>query len=194
MENKQTNQILTTLKYLFDLYCIKSDMQDITSVFKLFYEKKIIDIKQVDIFQVNHFILSQIQQNPGDKSIYFKDFLSIVFLVFIRHMQEDEVNTDENSEKINSISKCLDEGMEPEDIVTNNTHIFNNKNRNTSNIINVVMNQLEDNLEYNFCFPKFEEKSVAELINHIDLIINFHDNLHELFLKYCKHDSNLDTY
>lgn len=189
MEINNHNYLLKSLKTLFNIYSIEEGLQNVTCLFKLLYEKKIVDIKKVDIFQINYFIQKQLnyvsdiniqelitkeelnedenneeaEQSKNsihhddseedanethevvekikykDFQLQFKDFLSILFYILIRHMQEE--GSDNNNESVDKLSKCLDEGMSPEDIIEQQPEILSqalkqNKHSNMNNITN----------------------------------------------------------
>jgi hypothetical protein len=245
METFEHNKLLKSIKTLYDIYSIRENFLDVTCLFKILFEKKIVDIKKVDIFQISYFIKQHLmrqgvleldesenqrineedlekedESNIGHKQslpsrseiakekdsfrlkpILFKDFLSIIFYILIRHLQEE--NNYDNNDSIENLSKCLDDEMDLEEVlcdpqIMSNVVSYrdpNQKEKNdikysSINIIQCIMSQ--ENISYSYCYPNFNKSHVADFIDNIETIQEFNDEIYTLFKKYASYDADLN--
>ena len=80
METFEDNTILKTLQNLFKENCPKGeDTMTKLSIFKLFFNYKIIDSCGYNIFEINDFLN---QLNPEEDKITLKMFLILIFYIY----------------------------------------------------------------------------------------------------------------
>ena len=185
MEAFEDNTILKTLQNLFKENCPKGEetMRKL-SIFKLFFDYKIIDSCGYNIFEINNFLN---QLNPEEDKIDLKMFLILIFYIYKSQIAGSMlVNESVKSQNISiqemSVQDINSLSGEPKQISS------------TKNIIKIIMNQrdLRTN-SYNFLCPNFNKEDIQnifqyEILNFVSKYMNSIEN--DIFNKYSIVDPN----
>ena len=214
MDVNKNNSLLGSLKTLFDVYSIEDNLQDITAFYRFLFEKKIVDIKRLDVFQINTFIDDHVSRQPislenenlikmkrlrddeeqvlsyKNKPFLFRDFLSAIYFILIIHQQSSDSGDDEEmSEKLQDM---LNQGLNPETILTEEG-IFKLDNQDNKNMNVMKCILLQENYNLDYCFPKFSNPDITELIDHLKVVQDYNSELYTIFSKNKKYDEILNT-
>ena len=163
METFEDNTILKTLQNLFKENCPKGE-ETMTklSIFKLFFNYKIIDSCGYNIFEINDFLN---QLNPEEDKITLKMFLILIFYIYKSQLAGSILVNESVKSQNNSI----------QDVSVQDINSLSGEQKqisSTKNIIKIIMNQrdLRTN-SYQFLCPNFKEEDIIKIINYD--ILNF---------------------
>ena len=185
METFEDNTILKTLQNLFKENCPKGE-ETMTklSIFKLFFNYKIIDSCGYNIFELNDFLN---QLNPEEDKITLKMFLILIFYIYKSQLAGSMLVNESVKSQNNSI----------QDISVQDINSLSGEQKqisSTKNIIKIIMNQrdLRKN-SYNFICPNFNKEDIKnifqyELLAFVSKYMNSIEN--EIFNKYSIIDPN----
>ena len=185
METFEDNTILKTLQNLFKENCPKGE-ETMTklSIFKLFFNYKIIDSCGYNIFEINDFLN---QLNPEEDKITLKMFLILIFYIYKSQLAGSMLVNESVKSQNNSI----------QDISVQDINSLSGEQKqisSTKNIIKIIMNQrdLRKN-SYNFLCPNFNKEDIQnifqyELLSFVSKYMNSIEN--EIFNKYSIIDPN----
>ena len=185
MEAFEDNTILKTLQNLFKENCPKGE-ETMTklSIFKLFFNYKIIDSCGYNIFEINNFLN---QLNPEEDKIDLKMFLILIFYIYKSQIAGSMLVNESVKSQNNSIQE-----MSVQDI--NSLSGEQKQISSTKNIIKIIMNQrdLRTN-SYNFLCPNFNKEDIQnifqyEILNFVSKYMNSIEN--DIFNKYSIVDPN----
>ena len=185
MEAFEDNTILKTLQNLFKENCPKGE-ETMTklSIFKLFFNYKIIDSCGYNIFEINNFLN---QLNPEEDKIDLKMFLILIFYIYKSQITGSMLVNESVKSQNNSIQE-----MSVQDI--NSLSGEQKQISSTKNIIKIIMNQrdLRTN-SYNFLCPNFNKEDIQnifqyEILNFVSKYMNSIEN--DIFNKYSIVDPN----
>ena len=156
MEGFEDNTILKTLQNLFKENCQKGE-ETMTklSIFKLFFNYKIIDSCGYNIFEINDFLN---QLNPEEDKITLKMFLILIFYIYKSQLLGSMLVNESVKSQNNSI----------QDISVQDINSLSGEQKqisSTKNIIKIIMNQrdLRKN-SYNFICPNFNKEDIKNII------------------------------
>lgn len=191
MNFTRSNFLLNMLKDVFDIYCINSDYSNRKMILKLLYEKRIIDIKYIDIFQIHDFLKTH-KIYSNDDGISFKDFLNLVLFIYLNHkasMQQDERN-----EKLALISQCLEEDKDLDPILGFQENLSKEKLiAQTMNEVSIISSFIQSTIEEEtkcvICFPDFTSPDIVELLDILDDIHPFKEKLYTVFSQKCQNNN-----
>ena len=185
METFEDNTILKTLQNLFKENCPKGE-ETMTklSIFKLFFNYKIIDSCGYNIFEINDFLN---QLNPEEDKITLKMFLILIFYIYKSQLAGSMLVNESVKSQNNSI----------QDVSVQDINSLSGEQKqisSTKNIIKIIMNQrdLRKN-SYNFLCPNFNKEDIRnifqyELLSFVSKYMNSIEN--EIFNKYSIIDPN----
>ena len=185
METFEDNTILKTLQNLFKENCPKGE-ETMTklSIFKLFFNYKIIDSCGYNIFEINDFLN---QLNPEEDKITLKMFLILIFYIYKSQLAGSMLVNESVKSQNNSI----------QDISVQDINSLSGEQKqisSTKNIIKIIMNQrdLRKN-SYNFLCPNFNKEDIQnifqyKLLSFVSKYMNSIEN--EIFNKYSIIDPN----
>ena len=185
METFEDNTILKTLQNLFKENCPKGE-ETMTklSIFKLFFNYKIIDSCGYNIFEINNFLN---QLNPEEDKITLKMFLILIFYIYKSQITGSMLVNESVKSQNNSI-----QDMSVQDI--NSLSGEQKQISSTKNIIKIIMNQrdLRTN-SYNFLCPNFNKEDIQnifqyEILNFVSKYMNSIET--DIFNKYSIVDPN----
>lgn len=185
METFEDNTILKTLQNLFKENCPKGEeYMSKLSIFKLFFNYKIIDSCGYNIFEINDFLN---QLNPEEDKINLKMFLILIFYIYKSQISGSMLVNESVKSQNNSI-----QDMSVQDI--NSLSGEQKQISSTKNIIKIIMNQrdLRTNT-YNFLCPNFNKEDIQnifkyEILSFVSKYMNSIEN--EIFNKYSIVDPN----
>ena len=185
METFEDNTILKTLQNLFKENCPKGE-ETMTklSVFKLFFDYKIIDSCGYNIFEINDFLN---QLNPEEDKITLKMFLILIFYIYKSQLLGSMLVNESVKSQNNSI----------QDISVQDINSLSGEQKqisSTKNIIKIIMNQrdLRTN-SYNFLCPNFTKEDIQNIFQYelLDFVSKYMNSIEtEIFNKYSIIDPN----
>ena len=185
METFEDNTILKTLQNLFKENCPKGE-ETMTklSVFKLFFDYKIIDSCGYNIFEINDFLH---QLNPEEDKITLKMFLILIFYIYKSQLVGSMLVNESVKSQNNSI----------QDISVQDINSLSGEQKqisSTKNIIKIIMNQrdLRTN-SYNFLCPNFTKEDIQNIFQYelLDFVSKYMNSIEtEIFNKYSIIDPN----
>ena len=185
METFEDNTILKTLQNLFKENCPKGE-ENMTklSVFKLFFDYKIIDSCGYNIFEINDFLN---QLNPEEDKITLKMFLILIFYIYKSQLLGSMLVNESVKSQNNSI----------QDISVQDINSLSGEQKqisSTKNIIKIIMNQrdLRTN-SYNFLCPNFTKEDIQNIFQYelLDFVSKYMNSIEtEIFNKYSIIDPN----
>ena len=156
MEGFEDNTILKMLQNLFKENCQKGE-ETMTklSIFKLFFNYKIIDSCGYNIFEINDFLN---QLNPEEDKITLKMFLILIFYIYKSQLLGSMLVNESVKSQNNSI----------QDISVQDINSLSGEQKqisSTKNIIKIIMNQrdLRKN-SYNFLCPNFKKEDIQKIL------------------------------
>ena len=190
MEAFEDNTILKTLQNIFKENCPKGE-ETMTklSIFKLFFNYKIIDSCGYNIFEINSFLN---QLNPEEDKITLKMFLILIFYIYKSQLAGSMLVNESVKSQNNSI-----QDMSVQDI--NSLSGEQKQISSTKNIIKIIMNQrdLKTN-SYNFLCPNFNKEDIQNIFKYeiLDFVSKYMNSIeNEIFNKYSFVDpKNNDEY
>lgn len=200
MDIKDQNYLIRILKQLFDIYSLYNDCSSKLLIIKMFYEKKVIDIKNFDIFSLNE-ILFKLNIKENSDLITFKDFLNLILIIYecqnINFLPENIDNVKSKFEKepinerIDKLSCIIDDEKEILEKENSDLSLFENKdkaneylkNSNPNIIRNFLLyekNLFDNNADINKFNFKYNKTILSEIpdnqnTNTTDLILCFPD-------------------
>lgn len=163
METKE-NQILKKIQSTFILYSNGADNIRKRDAFKLFFEMKIIDVNEFNIFLLNY----HLAKSSNQRKCSFEYFLKLILFIYsIQKNKDIEFQYDFNLPTL----------PEKDEITKSN------------NIINVLVN-LNDYIEV--CFPNFDEKLIKRALNSeiFEYLNDFSENLYKIFNENANKSNN----
>ena len=185
MEAFEDNTILKTLQNLFKENCPKGeDTMTKLSIFKLFFNYKIIDSCGYNIFEINDFLN---QLNPEEDKITLKMFLILIFYIYKSQLACSMLVNESVKSQNNSI-----QNISIQDI--NSLSSEQKQISSTKNIIKIIMNQrdLRTN-SYNFLCPNFNKKDIQKIFQYelLDFVSKYMNSIEtDIFNKYSIIDPN----
>ena len=190
MEGFEDNTILKTLQNLFKENCQKGE-ETMTklSIFKLFFNYKIIDSCGYNIFEINDFLN---QLNPEEDKITLKMFLILIFYIYKSQLLGSMLVNESVKSQNNSI-----QDLSVQDI--NSLSGEQKQISSTKNIIKIIMNQrdLRKN-SYNFLCPNFNKEDIQKIFQFeiLDFVSKYMNSIeNDIFNKYSIIDpKNNDEY
>ena len=185
MEGFEDNTILKTLQNLFKENCKKGE-ETMTklSIFKLFFNYKIIDSCGYNIFEINNFLN---QLNPEEDKITLKMFLILIFYIYKSQLLGSMLVNESVKSQNNSI----------QDISVQDINSLSGEQKqisSTKNIIKIIMNQrdLRKN-SYNFLCPNFNKEDIQKIFQFeiLDFVSKYMNSIeNDIFNKYSIIDPN----
>ena len=185
MEGFEDNTILKTLQNLFKENCQKGE-ETMTklSIFKLFFNYKIIDSCGYNIFEINDFLN---QLNPEEDKITLKMFLILIFYIYKSQLLGSTLVNESVKSQNNSI----------QDISVQDINSLSGEQKqisSTKNIIKIIMNQrdLRKN-SYNFLCPNFNKEDIQKIFQFeiLDFVSKYMNSIeNDIFNKYSIIDPN----
>jgi hypothetical protein len=185
MEGFEDNTILKTLQNLFKENCQKGE-ETMTklSIFKLFFNYKIIDSCGYNIFEINDFLN---QLNPEEDKITLKMFLILIFYIYKSQLLGSMLVNESVKSQNNSI----------QDISVQDINSLSGEQKqisSTKNIIKIIMNQrdLRKN-SYNFLCPNFNKEDIQKIFQFeiLDFVSKYMNSIeNDIFNKYSMVDPN----
>ena len=185
METFEDNTILKTLQNLFKENCPKGeDTMTKLSIFKLFFNYKIIDSCGYNIFEINDFLN---QLNPEEDKITLKMFLILIFYIYKSQLACSMLVNESVKSQNNSI-----QNISIQDI--NSLSGEQKQISSTKNIIKIIMNQrdLRTN-SYNFLCPNFNKEDIQKIFQYelLDFVSKYMNSIEtDIFNKYSTIDPN----
>ena len=185
METFEDNTILKTLQNLFKENCPKGeDTMTKLSIFKLFFNYKIIDSCGYNIFEINDFLN---QLNPEEDKITLKMFLILIFYIYKSQLACSMLVNESVKSQNNSI-----QNISIQDI--NSLSSEQKQISSTKNIIKIIMNQrdLRTN-SYNFLCPNFNKEDIQKIFQYelLDFVSKYMNSIEtDIFNKYSTIDPN----
>ena len=175
----EDNAVLKTLQNLFKENCPKGE-ETMTklSIFKLFFNYKIIDSCGYNIFELNDFLN---QLNPEEDKINLKNFLILIFFIYKSQLL--------GSTLVNESVKSQNSSIQDISIQDINSLSGEQKQISSSkNIIKIIMNQrdLRTN-SYHFLCPNFKEEDIIKIINFeiLNFVSKYMNSIeNDIFIKY----------
>ena len=185
MEGFEDNTILKMLQNLFKENCQKGE-ETMTklSIFKLFFNYKIIDSCGYNIFEINDFLN---QLNPEEDKITLKMFLILIFYIYKSQLLGSMLVNESVKSQNNSI----------QDISVQDINSLSGEQKqisSTKNIIKIIMNQrdLRKN-SYNFLCPNFNKEDIQKIFQFeiLDFVSKYMNSIeNDIFNKYSMVDPN----
>ena len=186
----EDNAVLKTLQNLYKENCPKGEeVMNKLSVFKLFFDYKIIDSCGYNIFELNDFLN---QLNPEEDKITLKMFLVLIFFIYKSQLL--------GSTLVNESVKSQNSSLQ--DISIHDINSLSGEQKqisSTKNIIKIIMNQrdLRKN-SYSFLCPNFKSDDIINIINYeiLSFVAKYMNSIeNDIFNKYSFIDEkNNDEY
>lgn len=183
MEALEDNTILKILQNIFKENCAKGETtMTKLSVFKLFFQYKIIDSCGYNIFEINNFLN---QLNPEEDKITLKMFLILIFYIY-RSQISGPVQTCDSVKSLNT---------SVQDMSINEVNTLSNEPKqiySTKNIIKIIINQrdLRQN-SFKFLCPNFAKEDIQNILQYdiLNFVAKYMNSIEtDIFNRYSKID------
>ena len=191
MNSIENNYLLKELKELFDIYCFHNDYTRKKYLIRLLYEKRLVDMKFIDIFTINNFLVKyKIIEN--EDIVTFKSFLNLVFFIYLNQIP--------NESNMQIFEECIDEEREFDKLLEISPYSNKKEMDNNSESFNIIKSIIKSSSlyeqtsdTYKICFPDFNNDDILELFENIDIISAFKDKLYNLFSSSSSLDETNET-
>ena len=186
MEEFTDNSILKILQNIFKDYCVSGeDYITKITLFKFFYDFKLMDTCGYNIFEINNFLN---QLNPNEDRISLRNFFILIFYIYKMQMKSLQENNPNNNNNENN--KSEEESVsnfntnEVNKIVEDRLQIYTK-----NNIIKLILEK-NDRISspYKYLSPDFSNDDIKyicsyELLNFISEYMHSIEN--DIFNKYA---------
>ena len=194
------NNILKSLFEIFDEYSENDEYLSKLALMRFFFENKLIDICEIDIFTINK-LFNQLRTE--DNKITKENFIKLVLFIYTLQMKPSKNKKENNpieSEHAENIEKESNEYEELPDDLTDmsissiKSIVTNRKLINSNfNLIKVLMDKIEkDKSYYDLCHPMLNELGMSVFVSDeiIETLEMYHKAIYDnMFYKYVKEES-----